>query len=72
MAAHLTRLETRTKEFNIRASCWDLKPASTVKARHSVRCVLARSRHLGRKLWAGRTAGPSNAHVALAEFERAR
>jgi hypothetical protein len=47
MAAYLTRLETRTKEFNIRASCWDLKPASTVKARHSVRCVLARSRHLG-------------------------
>jgi hypothetical protein len=35
MAAHLTRLETRTKEFNMRASCWDLKPASVVKASHS-------------------------------------
>lgn len=32
MAAQLTRLETRTKEFNMHASCWDFKPASAVKA----------------------------------------
>jgi|SwirhisoilCB2_FD_contig_123_5768_length_821_multi_22_in_1_out_0_1 hypothetical protein len=46
MAAQLTRLETRTKEFNMHASCWDLKPASAVKASHGFAVYLARSGHL--------------------------
>ena len=43
MASDLTRLETRTKEFNMRASCWEMKPASVVKASHGSAVDLARS-----------------------------
>jgi hypothetical protein len=74
MAAHLTRLGTRTKEFNMHASCWVFsKPASVVKAsRGSVANWRDPVRWRRKNCHGGRNAGPSLAHVAVVEFERAR
>ena len=72
MAAQLTRLETRTKEFNMHASCWDYTPASAVKASHGSAMDLARSGHLALTGQTQRIAAPSRALVAVVEVEHAR
>jgi hypothetical protein len=57
----------------MRASRWDLKPAGKVKASHSVTlCIGEIPSLVVLRPRAGRIAGPSYAHVAVVELERAR